>query len=73
MGCKASKCNKTTTLECISIVTSSLEVWPTKAEEALPNVGRLIPLDTNPVFSLQNLPQHSALAEAFTEGNLCFL
>ena len=45
MACEAGRC-KTCTL-----VTPSLEWWPTKAKEApSPHEVRLTPLDTNPVF-----------------------
>ena len=49
MGCKAGRCNKTSTPQ--GIVTPSLEGWPTKAKEA-PSAHevRLTLLDTNPVF-----------------------
>ena len=51
MGCEAGRCNKKTTAQGIFSVTSSLEVWPTKAKEApSPHEVRLAPLDTKPVF-----------------------
>ena len=50
MGCKAGRCNKTSTPQGIFIVTS-LEGWPTKTKEApSPNEVRLTLLDTSPVF-----------------------
>ena len=50
MGCQAGQC-KTSTSQGTFIVTSSLEVWPTKAKEApSPNEVRLALLDINPVF-----------------------
>ena len=47
MGCKAGRCNKTSTPQSIFIVTPSLEGWPTKAKKATsPHEVRLNTLDT---------------------------
>ena len=51
MGCKAGRCNKTSTPSGIFIVIPSLKEWPTKAKEApSPHEVRLTPLDTTPEF-----------------------
>ena len=51
MGCKAGRCNETSTPEGIFIVTPSLEGWPTKVKETTPSHKvKLTPLDINPEF-----------------------
>ena len=51
MGCEAGRCDKTSTIQGVCIVTPSLEEWPTKAKEvSSPHEVRLTPLDTSPVF-----------------------
>ena len=51
MGCKAGRCNKTSTTKYIFIVTPPLEGWPSKVKEPpSPHEVRLTLLDTTPVF-----------------------